>query len=155
MWGTLSDGDNIVWGTVRTTATTSSGARSAGDDNIVWGTDCGGANCDNIVWGTSVHGLATTSSGAPPSVADNIVWGTSGEVDNIVWGTSAEDDGTTWGSSGDEAPPLFEDPDAGRPTSIRPCSTPCSLRNRSSQRAPFLASREASNGEDAFRDLRR
>ncbi len=43
------------------------------DDNIVWGTECGGG-CDNIVWGTN------DASG------DNIVWGTDGD-DNIVWGT--------------------------------------------------------------------
>src|SRR5437762_1863310 len=46
-------------------------AKTDGGDNIVWGTECGGA-CDNIVWGTGG--------------GDNIVWGTSG--DNIVWGTS-------------------------------------------------------------------
>ena len=38
MWGTASDGDNIVWGT------------ASDGDNIVWGTASDG---DNIVWGTS------------------------------------------------------------------------------------------------------
>ena len=51
-------------GHVQRTTTTSSGARSSDDDNIVWGTDCGGSR------------TATTSSGAPRSTADNIVWGT-------------------------------------------------------------------------------
>ena len=68
-------------------------------DNIVWGTDCGDADCDNIVWGTArrrrQHRLghraatATTSSGAPTRDGDNIVWGTDGDGDNIVWGTTA------------------------------------------------------------------
>ena len=100
VWGTIREGDNIVWGTL------------AGDDNIVWGTDCGGANCDNIVWGTSLPGLDDNIVWGTAEFAENIVWGTSGEVDNIVWGTSTEDDGTSWGSSDDEAPPLFEDPNA-------------------------------------------
>ena len=62
---------NIVWGT---------GTENEAD-NIVWGTECGGADCDNIVWGTSTEG-------------DNIVWGTAseGEGDNIVWGTNVLDD---------------------------------------------------------------
>jgi hypothetical protein len=53
---------------------------SSEDDNIVWGTECGGADCDNIVWGTAC-GAAE---------CDNIVWGTSseGEDENIVWGTN-------------------------------------------------------------------
>jgi serine protease AprX len=111
VWGTLSGADNIVWGTVRNGDNIVWGTL-AGDDNIVWGTDCGGANCDNIVWGTSVPGLDDNIVWGTAEFAENIVWGTSGEVDNIVWGTSTEDDGTSWGSSGDEAPPLFEDPNA-------------------------------------------
>ena len=35
------------------------------EDNIVWGTNCGGANCSNTVWGTAAMN------------EDNIVWGTS------------------------------------------------------------------------------
>jgi serine protease AprX len=111
VWGTLAGGDNIVWGTVRNGDNIVWGTL-AGDDNIVWGTDCGGANCDNIVWGTSVPGLDDNIVWGTAEFAENIVWGTSGEVDNIVWGTSTEDDGTSWGSSDDEAPPLFEDPNA-------------------------------------------
>ena len=104
-----TDGDNIVWGTMRERRQHRVGHRLSGDDNIVWGTDCGGSR------------TATTSCGAPRSPprtscgarrcgrqhrvghrrrdADNIVWGTSGDVDNIVWGTSAEDDNMTWGNS--------------------------------------------------------
>jgi hypothetical protein len=72
VWGTLLDGDNIVWGTV--------------SDNIVWGTDCGGADCDNIVWGTIRDD-------------DNIVWGTLSDLDNIVWGTLRDDDNIVWGTA--------------------------------------------------------
>jgi hypothetical protein len=89
VWGTVRDADNIVWGTM-------CGGEDCGD-NIVWGTV---REVDNIVWGTAAD------------LADNIVWGTSGEVDNIVWGTTSDDDGMSWGSSDDEAPPLFEDPNA-------------------------------------------
>jgi hypothetical protein len=96
VWGTAGDADNIVWGT-------------ADDDNIVWGTDCGGADCDNIVWGTSdddniVWGTADEG--------DNIVWGTDGG-DNIVWGTDDGGDNIVWGTSDDSAP-LFAD-DANDP----------------------------------------
>ncbi len=70
-------GANVIWGTAKTLATDG--------DNIVWGTDCGGADCDNIVWGTASDG-------------DNIVWGTSADGDNIVWGTSADGDNIVWGT---------------------------------------------------------
>ena len=77
---------NLVWGTFHATPdpakspTTSCGARSADDgDNVVWGTDCDGADCDGVVWGTSRDdsrgsrqhrvghhgGGQTTSCGAP------------------------------------------------------------------------------------------
>ncbi len=97
VWGTADDnGDNIVWGT-------------SDDDNIVWGTDCGGADCDNIVWGTAdddniVWGTADDG--------DNIIWGTSGD-DNIVWGTSADSD-VTWGSDSSDAE-VFNDDDMFEP----------------------------------------
>jgi serine protease AprX len=59
--------------------------------NVVWGTDCGGADCDpstalgagNIVWGATCYA----------SLCDNIVWGTAQESDNIVWGTSEDGEG--------------------------------------------------------------
>ena len=69
-------------------------------DNIVWGTDCGGADCDNIVWGTFADG------------SDNIVWGTADLGDNIVWGTSTadDDDEDVRATSSEEPTILFEDP---------------------------------------------
>jgi len=89
VWGTATDGDNIVWGTVADGDNIVWGTAADGD-NIVWGTDCGGADCDNIVWGTASDG-------------DNIVWGTAGEGDNIVWGTS-DGDNIVWGTSADDDP---------------------------------------------------
>lgn len=103
VWGTMLDGDNIVWGTL------------FGDDNIVWGTDCGGENCTDVVWGSALDFVSDAVDNivwGTAEFADNIVWGTSGEIDEIVWGTSTEYDGTSWGSSDDEAPPLFDDPNA-------------------------------------------
>jgi serine protease AprX len=87
VWGT-GLGDNIVWGTSVDPVTAKVVWGSADGDNIVWGTDCGGADCDNIVWGT-VDG-------------DNIVWGTAGPGDNIVWGTAGlNPDAIAWSSSAD------------------------------------------------------
>ena len=58
-------------------------AKTDNGDKIVWGTDCGSADCDNIVWGTAD--------------GDNIVWGTADDGDNIVWGTG-DDDNIVWGT---------------------------------------------------------
>jgi hypothetical protein len=71
----------VSWGAT-TVLATSAGAE---DDNIVWGTECGGADCNNIVWGTGTE-------------EDNIVWGTSsnGEDDNIVWGTADAAEDVLW-----------------------------------------------------------
>jgi serine protease AprX len=101
VWGTSAEDcepeeqcDNIVWGT------------AADDgDNVVWGTDCNGADCDHVIWGAH----ATCE---PGEECDNIVWGTGDECgpdeecDNVVWGTSAsgcdageECDNIVWGTS--------------------------------------------------------
>jgi len=69
--------DDVVWG-------------PSTEDNIVWGTTCGGDDCSNAVWGTAC--------GAQSECA-NVVWGTSTE-DNIVWGTSsADEDNIVWGTA--------------------------------------------------------
>ena len=59
------------------------------EDNIVWGTVCGGDDCFSSVWGTDC-------STAEECVS--VVWGTSTDEDNIVWGTStgAEEDNIVW-----------------------------------------------------------
>jgi hypothetical protein len=66
------------------------------DDNIVWGTACGGADCANIVWGT----------GCGDTDCDNIVWGTSGddEGDNIVWGTADDTEDVLWSAPAIDRP---------------------------------------------------
>jgi len=89
VWGTAaSDSDNIVWGTAAADADNIVWGTAFADDNIVWGTDCGGLNCgDNIVWGTD-------------DGSDNIVWGTS-DADNIVWGTADSEDNIVWGTGFD------------------------------------------------------
>ena len=88
MWGTSRDGDNIVWGT-----------------------DCGGADCDNIVWGTGMATLHNIVWGTARVDGDNIVWGTARDGDNIVWGTSADTDNIVWGCSAGEDAPIYDDPD--------------------------------------------
>ena len=121
VWGTMADGDNIVWGTSCGTDTdcnnlvwgTDIGLDSAGD-NIVWGTIAGldgdnivwgtfdAADGDNIVWGTDCGGADCTGVvwGALTGLdGDNIVWGTAQDGDNIVWGTAADGDNIVWGTS--------------------------------------------------------
>jgi serine protease AprX len=75
---------NIVWGT------------ASDDENIVWGTLCGG-DCENIVWGT-LDGLENIVWGTL-SDAENIVWGTIGDTENIVWGTSGDAENIVWGTA--------------------------------------------------------
>jgi serine protease AprX len=79
----------VVWGAAKALN---------GDDNIVWGTDCGDG-CDNIVWGT--HDVNGDNIVWGTDGDDNIVWGTGGD-DNIVWGTSVDGDNIVWGTSDDD-----------------------------------------------------
>jgi subtilisin family serine protease len=74
----------VLWGAAGVLGPTSSDGE---DDNIVWGTQCGGSDCAGVVWGAA-------------SEADNIVWGTSstGEGDNIVWGTADAVEDVLWNS---------------------------------------------------------
>jgi hypothetical protein len=66
--------------------------------NVVWGSECGGADCsgtwtieavndddDTVVWGTSDD-------------EDTVVWGTTDDEDTVVWGTD-DDDTVVWGTS--------------------------------------------------------
>lgn len=103
VWGTSDDPncdpavqqcDNVVWGT------------AADDpDDVVWGTDCGGADCVNVTWGTAVDPTCD------PAVqqCDNVVWGTLDSDGNVTWGTSTDPtcdpaveqcDNVVWGTSG-------------------------------------------------------
>jgi len=76
-----SEADNIVWGTE---------CGGADCDNIVWGTDCNGApECDNIVWGTAEPGDAIVWGALDGAEADNIVWGTAEPVEDVLWSVPA------------------------------------------------------------------
>jgi serine protease AprX len=120
VWGTLRDDDNIVWGTVSSVVGLVLGT-IADEDNIVWGTLLDGdnivwgtlADVDNIVWGTDCGGADCDNIvWGTMSDVDNIVWGTATDGDNIVWGTATgDDDNSVWATSGDEEPVLFDDPD--------------------------------------------
>ena len=81
------------------TARTSSGARLRGGENIVWGTDCGGADCRTSSGAPRERRLARTSSGAPRTALENIVWGTADAGENIVWGTSGDSENIVWGTA--------------------------------------------------------
>jgi len=105
IWGTrLVGGPGAIAAAWRTDlAWGAAGVLGASDeregDNIVWGTECGGADCDNIVWGT----------GCDQDECDNIVWGTSGdgEDDNIVWGTADAADDVLWSAPAIDRPRRF------------------------------------------------
>lgn len=80
---------DVTWGS----ATTPSGHavtfgamwRPSDARNVVWGSECGSADCDRQ-W---------TVDGANDD--DSVVWGTS-DSDSVVWGTS-DDDSVVWGTS--------------------------------------------------------
>jgi len=88
VWG--SSLDNIVWGSSLDNIVW--GSNIVWASNIVWGSNCGGADCDNIVWGSNLDNIVWGSS------LDNIVWGSG--LDNIVWGSDfIGHDNIVWGSS--------------------------------------------------------
>ena len=95
IWGTAFDGDSIIWGT-------------ADSANIVWGADCGGADCDTVIWGSS-DGQSIIWGTADDR--DSIIWGTSGQ-DVIFWGTAARDS-IIWGTASQDVP--FSDGDTLEP----------------------------------------
>jgi subtilisin family serine protease len=79
-------GGSVVWGAAGVLGPATAQGE---DDNIVWGTQCGGADCTDVVWGAA-------------SGNDNTVWATSsnGEGDNIVWGTADAAEDVLWGGPG-------------------------------------------------------
>jgi hypothetical protein len=89
----------VVWGT------------ASDGDNVVWGTDCGGADCEDVVWGLALDGdniiWGTAQDG------DNVVWGTALDGDNIVWGTALDGDNIVWGTSLDPNVPSGDDTTSG------------------------------------------
>jgi serine protease AprX len=82
-------GDGAVQGTV-----------SGENDNVVWGAECGGADCGHVAWGVSGGRAASADGGA------SVVWGTgSGDerdpstglgAGTIVWGTADPVEDTVW-----------------------------------------------------------
>ena len=66
---------DVIWGSA-TTPEGDSIALSAATkgNNVVWGAECGGADCDHIVWGTA-------------SESDGMVWGANAldETEHVVW----------------------------------------------------------------------
>jgi subtilisin family serine protease len=71
IWGsaTTPEGTGIPWGP------------ESKAYNIVWGSDCGGADCDNILWGTATEEDPSTWPGA------GNVWGTGtlDDTEHVVW----------------------------------------------------------------------
>jgi hypothetical protein len=97
---------DLTWGTSAVLGAASDGE----DDNIVWGSECGGADCTHLVWGAACE----------DSECDNIVWGTATEQDNIVWGTSSdtEDDDIVWGTADAAEDVLWGAPAIRRPSRV-------------------------------------
>ena len=86
-------------------------------ENVVFGTNCGGANCtvsnfdelslwvvtaasegDTVVWGTGEDG--DTVVWGTGEDGDTVVWGTGTDGDTVVWGTVSDGDTVVWGTSG-------------------------------------------------------
>lgn len=91
---------------------------SGRSENVVFGTNCGGANCsvsnwdqlslwavtaasdgDTVVWGTGDDG--DTVVWGTLSDGDTVVWGTTAEGDTVVWGTTSDGDTVVWGTVSD------------------------------------------------------
>ncbi|HEV3484164.1 MAG TPA: S8 family serine peptidase [Vicinamibacterales bacterium] len=88
LWGTVQDGENLVWGTAIAAGTDLTWAGNVAlEENIVWGSFAGWD--ENIVWGTNLLGYFD---------GFNIVWGTTLFEENIVWGTLL-DENIVWGTS--------------------------------------------------------
>jgi hypothetical protein len=152
-WGAVKTpaGANVEWGTICTGAAcelpaswtpwktscvdpaclivTWGGGRS---ENVVFGTNCGGANCtvsnfdelslwvvtattsdgDTVVWGTGEDG--DTVVWGTGEDGDTVVWGTTSDGDTVVWGTVSDGDTVVWGTSGGGEDVVWEES----------CSTP-------------------------------
>jgi len=86
--------DVAGWGTW-STGTSSTGI----SQNVVWGTECGGANCPSATWSTS-YDDDTVVWGNSGDDDDTVVWGNSGDDDDtVVWGNSSDDDTVVWGNN--------------------------------------------------------
>ena len=98
-WGLIcAEGANCdvagwsTWGT---------GASGTGiSQNVVWGTECGGANCSSETWSTSYDDDTVVWGNSGGDDDDTVVWGNSGgdDDDTVVWGNS-DDDTVVWGNN--------------------------------------------------------
>jgi serine protease AprX len=87
---------DVLWGA----AAALGNAQDGEDENVVWGSECGGADC---------HPSPAIAAGRVRGAAgedDSIVWGTStdGEGDNIVWGTADPAEDVLWSAPVVERP---------------------------------------------------
>jgi hypothetical protein len=78
VWGVGLEGDRVL-------------RRAGSDENVVWGPECGGADCRDVVWGAVCDA---------PGCEDGR-WGTAEPGDAIVWGATGADD-IVWRASGQE-----------------------------------------------------
>ena len=91
----------VTWGSTEAPGGAPIAIGTAGDgesagENIVWGTECGGADCENVVWGATDAGDSLVwgsredgdAEPTPALGARIIVWDTNvlDETDNILWG---------------------------------------------------------------------
>jgi serine protease AprX len=115
VWGQArtKSGGNVAWGVI--CATNCQGDPSTWDpwqtscvdpgcatvtwgngtsDNVVWGSQCGGADCQSGLLVGALSPNAATAPGGPiiwgSSASDTVVWGTS-DSDTVVWGTNCAD----------------------------------------------------------------
>jgi len=75
--------NGVLWGDARVHGS------SGENDNVVWGIECGGADCDNIVWETGSGGDAVEWGTSSAGEGDNIVWGTAEPVEDVRWSAPA------------------------------------------------------------------
>jgi hypothetical protein len=84
--------DTVSW----TTATDGATAPGTGSDNVVWGTQCGGADCDDVVWGSVCDADECAPLTMPGGGASSVLatrhglWGTAEPGDTIAWGTAGD-----------------------------------------------------------------
>jgi subtilisin family serine protease len=79
--------ETVSW----TTATSPVTAPGTASDNVVWGAECGGADCADVVWSMAQPGDSVIWSAADDGEGDRIVWGTNAldESDSILWAAPA------------------------------------------------------------------
>jgi serine protease AprX len=74
-------GAGVTWG-----AAGGLGASQDDDTNIVWGTECGGADCGSVVWSTANDGVSIVwATSGDDQGANNIVWGTADAAEDVLW----------------------------------------------------------------------